>query len=383
MIDPRAFIAYLPVSLVKARTDETGRRLVELAASTELTDLQGDCILQKALLDAAAEFIRNGHLDIDHRSELYEDLGITNPDAWIVGRPLEVWDGGGGQTMVLCHLRKSAEHDPNLHTWDALWDSLQTDPPVAWRASVYGFIDPSTTLDCREEACAWKGPGPAPTRFLVSKFDWRSLAFTRHPVNDGISSYARIVSAKAWVTAVKAQRTPLEAAYQAPITTEGGLVGTVVAHDPEADAKHRAQAEAAHEKLEEHNHETEEAKAAGLLGEHYAPPKPSMPVIDGEISHGECPTCGGLLDAPSTALWRSHLHKCLGWDSTSADVGAHAAMYRMLLSQGWGRRRSQQKRVPEAPPLTESMEGPVVYGPGNQSLAPGWHRPAHLANTRP
>lgn len=387
----RPFIGILPLAIVKAKASPDGRRLVELCASTEVADLEGDCILQKALMDAAPSFVANGHLDIDHVSELYEDFGIANPTSWIVGRPLKVWDGGGGQTMVLCHLRKSESYDPLVNKWDELWASLQTDPPVAWRASVYGFIDPHSTVDCREEPCLWKGEGPAPTRYVVSKFDWRSLAFTRNPVCDGIKSYARIVSAKSWVGLVKAAKPDFSPAYRDAVSQVGGPVGTVLARDPMEDARRREEAGKLYEEFQRRVGEDspvarqvtpEDEKAAGLLGAHRPEPHPTMSVIDGEIAGGGCPTCGGLVDAPSTALWKRHLTKCLGWNPTAAELGSNAAMYRLLLGHGWGRRRSQ-KRQPEAPELTPEMSGPVVYGPGNQSLAPDWHRPAHMANTRP
>lgn len=382
MLNPNAFVAFLPVALIKARTDSDGRRLVELCASTETVDLQGDCILQKALLDSAPSFIAGGHLDIDHKSELYEEFGITNPEAWIIGNPLKVWDGGDGQTMVLCQLRKSATHDPEAHTWDAVWDSLQTDPPVAWRASVYGFLDPAATTDCRLCDCVWDRPDPPPTRFLVSKFDWRSLAFTRNPVNTGIHKYARVVSAKSWVAVVKGGE---DLAFRHVPPQAGALVGTVEEHTPAGDAKEHDEKEKGYKELKEEAQgaeEVEEPKAAGLLGEHRPPPRPSVPMIDAEIASGACPTCGGLRDAATIPMWQRHLRKCLGWSPSDAEVGANAAMYRLILSNGWGRRRGS-KKFPEAPELTPEIPEPTIMGPGNESLNGGRFRPGHLAHTRP
>lgn len=499
MLNPRAFVAFLPISLIKARTDSEGRRLVEICASTETVDLQGDCILQKALLDSAGSFVANGHIDIDHKSELYEEFGITNPEAWIVGKPLEVWDGGDGQTMVLCQMRKSETHDPDAHSWDAVWDSLQTEPPVAWRASVYGFLDPAQTTDCRVGGCSWDRAEPPPTRFLVAKFDWKSLAFTRNPVNTGIHKYARVVSAKSWVGAVRLGGVLNLVKDDAPATLQetqggresaiadprgawpralpqtGGLVGAVEAHNPAKDAERHKAKEKAYEDLDDENRKAEvegsgetakaaesqypllleielskpdglsemldfwnevrrranwghsfevsadldsgdgfgffmdgdgadkvgairangkeiedrdrqeatgEAKAAGLLGAHRPPPRPSVPTIDSEIAGGSCPTCGGLRDAPTIPMWRRHLSKCLGWSPADSELGANAAMYRLILSNGWGRRRGS-KKFPEAPELTPEVPGPTIMGPGNQSLNGGRFRPGHLANTRP
>jgi hypothetical protein len=182
----------LPV-LIKARTDGD-RRLVEVEASNEEKDSEKDIIKQAALLDDAASFVSTGHLDIDHYSEIGERLGITNPTDYIVGVPTEVKDLGKGRTGVLGELHKAGRRKA-----DELWSSLTAQPPVRWRASIYGFPKAGMVEDCRVS----KGGGD--TRFIVKGIHWRSLAFTRNPVNDSISGAAHIVTAKSMIAIMKSR----------------------------------------------------------------------------------------------------------------------------------------------------------------------------------
>jgi hypothetical protein len=190
---PDALCIELPV-LIKARSDGT-RRLVEVEASNEAVDTEGDVIKQQALLDSAGPFVATGHLDIDHYSEIGERLGIRNPSDFIVGVPLEVKDLGKGRTGVLGELNdgpKAAE----------LWRGLTTNPPVRWRASIYGFPKSGMVDDLRVS----KSPDPTGAqRFVVKGLHWRSLAFTRNPVNDAITGAAHVVTAKSMVAIMKSR----------------------------------------------------------------------------------------------------------------------------------------------------------------------------------
>lgn len=191
-----AIVAEIPV-IVKSSSDG-GRRLVEVEASCEAVDSEGDIILQKALLGSAEYFISKGHLDIDHISELGARLGVPNPSSWIIGRPLEVIDLGKGRTAVKGEIMraKDGKVDPAAHKYDEFWESLQSDPPVRWQASIYGFPKADQVEDCRDGHC------DAATRFIVKGIEWRSLAFTRNPINTALKGHARIVTAKAWLAAV-------------------------------------------------------------------------------------------------------------------------------------------------------------------------------------
>jgi tetratricopeptide (TPR) repeat protein len=195
MYDESAIFIEMPV-IIKARQDGN-RRLVELEASNESVDSEGDVILQQALLGSSQSFLKSGHLDIDHLSEIGDRLGIANPSSYIVGNPVEVRDLGGGRTGVVGELHKSGR--PKA---DELWESLKADPPVRWRASIYGFPLPGQLIDCRvtkaENTCG-------ATRFLVKGLDWRSLAFTRNPINTSIKGSAQVVTAKSYLAVMKSR----------------------------------------------------------------------------------------------------------------------------------------------------------------------------------
>lgn len=189
--------------IIKAGIDAKGERIVELEASNEQVDLEGDVILQKALLDSADTFIRDGHLDIDHLSEIGDTLDppIADPLSYIVGIPTKVTDLGGGRTGVTCQITKSADGTVNTerNKYDMLWESLNRKPPVAWRASIFGYPKLDEIVDCSATSCSHGA-----TRYLVKGIDWRSLAFTRTPMNNKITGFATIVSAKSYSNIMKA-----------------------------------------------------------------------------------------------------------------------------------------------------------------------------------
>ncbi len=183
-------------AIVKAREDSDGRRKIEVEASVEDVDDEGDVIEQKALLDSAPSFIKHGMIDIDHFGEIGHRLGIPNPESYIIGRPLEVKDIGGKRTSVVGEIRRAANgvHNPALNKYDMIWDALSSKPPVEYRASVYGFPVPGSVIDCRNNSC----DSPA-TRFHIKAMEWKSLALTRSPVNTKIKGPARIVKASAFL----------------------------------------------------------------------------------------------------------------------------------------------------------------------------------------
>lgn len=190
----RAFIIRLP-TVIKARPAEaSGRRLIEVQASSEALDADGDVVLQESLLKSATSFVNTGHLDIDHISEFGHRLGIPDPSSYIVGRPLEVKAGPNKTTFVEGEISRSIDGkvDPTRNRYDEFWQSLQRDPPVIWFSSIYGW---PTDL---EDFSKSNSPGGA-TRYLIKALDWRSLAFTRSPKNTALNSPARIVSAKSYM----------------------------------------------------------------------------------------------------------------------------------------------------------------------------------------
>jgi hypothetical protein len=291
-------------AIVKSRLSSDGRRLVEVGCSDESCDSEGDVILQKALLDAAPHFIRSGHLDINHYSELGHRIGIENPSSYIVGRPTDVLDYGGGKTGVRGEIRRSADgkHDAVKNKFDEFWDSLQTDPPVHWSASIYGFPLPGMIKDCREEECEFGA-----TRFLIKGMDWRSMAFTTTPVNQNLTKFAKIVTAKAFVEILKAgPGSPL-----IPPTTVG------LANAP--------------------------SNGHGVLGETgpAAPGQLYLPHnVDGLIGQwkrhieAECPVAGGVR---SWIAFKRHFEICCGAPCDTAELLARALMHWLLTEAKRGR----------------------------------------------
>jgi hypothetical protein len=210
-----AIVARLPVVIKAHEESRSGRRIVEVEASNEAVDADGDIVLQSALLDSARSFIATGHLDIDHKSEFGARLGIPNPTSYIVGRPLDVRKGADGRTMVEGEISRSLDghDDPVNHRYDEFWASLRRDPPVYWFASIYGW--PTDLEDCSKGAC---GHTEA-TRFIIKSLDWRSLAFTQMPKNGALLHPTKIVTAKAYLLELaKAAKDELPPHAQLPET---------------------------------------------------------------------------------------------------------------------------------------------------------------------
>jgi len=196
----KSVIIDFPVMIKSSMND--GNRIIIMESSNEYVDSEGDVILQKALMDSADSFIKTGHLDIDHLSEVGLSMGIDNPAKYIVGVPLEVFDMGEKRTGVKAEIFRNPDNsfDPDKYQYDMLWHSLQLNPPVRWRASIYGFPKSGMVKDCSKVACSSDA-----TRFLVEGLDWRSLAFTKNPMNDHIKHAAKIVTVKSYVDAYRQQ----------------------------------------------------------------------------------------------------------------------------------------------------------------------------------
>jgi hypothetical protein len=279
----RAIVARIPV-LVKARAPEaSGRRIVECEASTEEQDLDGDVVLQAALLGSAASFVATGHLDMDHKSELGHRMvpPIRDPESYIVGRPLDVRAASGGRTYVEGEISRSADgtDDPARSHADAFWASLRRDPPVLWYASIYGF--PIDLDDCTRGECA---AGVAAKRFVIKAIDWRSLAFTRTPKNTALKGEARIVSAKAYIAelAKSIEGPPMSALLAVPQT------------------------------------------------------------MDDVYAASDCLGCR-VQDFPSLTGYRGHFEKCAKYPAGLADIAAHAVMHRRNMQKAFDRAFGRNK----------------------------------------
>lgn len=302
-----AFVADLP-AIVKGHESKDGKRLIEVQASSEALDAEGDIIAQSALLDSAPEFVKSGHLDIDHISELGSRMGIQNTEAYIIGRPVEVKDIGGGKTSVIGEISRSRDGtvDPKNSRADGFWESLHRDPPVKWRASVYGFPKGEMVDDCRTMTCA-----SGAKRFHIKGMSWRSLALTRNPVNESLTGFAKVLKAKTFVDLmIKAMS---EGPPQiAPFDMYGGEPYST---DSERGGEHKG-------------FNNGGAATAPIIA--LAAPRNLMDALGQYHGHmkSECPHTEGLR---TTAGFKCHFEKCCGMDSDTADLWAHALMHKMLL----------------------------------------------------
>lgn len=297
-----AVIVSLP-AIIKASEDSKGRRMVECEASNDHMDAEGDIIEQKALLESAKNFISNGHCDLNHYSELHSRLNLPGlPSDYILGYPREVKDLGKGRTGVVSEIRRSADgkFDPNRNRFDAFWLSLKSDPPVQWRASIYGFPDPDGVTDCREKSCT-----SGAERFHIYKMAWKSLAFTMNPVNDAIEGCVKIVSAKAFVEGLLKSypfSTPSQSAWDGngPSTALPGMEARSV------------------------------QDFSGIpVAFFMSAPMNLIEAVGQYHTHmHKCEHCGG---ADTLLGFKAHFQYCCGMDENSADLYSHALKYHLLL----------------------------------------------------
>lgn len=305
-----ALMVDIPV-IIKAAEDSFGRRMFSVEASSEALDGEGDVIEQKALLDSASEFVKNGHIDWNHFSEIGARLGIPGvPSDWIIGNPREVVDLGEGRTGVIAEIRRSTDgsFDPNHRIFDAIWRDLAiTTPPVNYRASIYGFPKAGMIEDCRKATCT----SPA-TRFHIKGMDWKSLALTTNPVNDSLSGFARVVTAKSFIELAKSQyfkstdSNPFPLPSQMAAPTESPFQG-----NPDLKA--------------------EPITAAPQSTAPSFPVQPPRCIADAigqyHTHMAKCPHTAGL---KSTAGFKNHFIACCGLDDTMADLYSHALMHSLL-----------------------------------------------------
>ena len=314
----KAIIIEIPM-LIKASTQD-GRRIVELEASVEKCDLEGDVILQSALMNSRDSFLRSGHLDIEHYSEIGDRLDppIPNPSSYIVGRPIDLLDLGNGRTGVVGEIAKSNDGSfrPDLRQYDMLWESLNRTPPVKWLASVYGYPIPEEVVDCTSSTCTHGA-----TRYLVKGIDWRSTALCRRPMNDKIKGYVRVVSQKSFVTALSkangfwpdsSDMFGADSAEPMLASMVGGLPGSV-----------GGSAIQANDSLTQNDGTVHES----------APPAPNCPAsIDemwGEYQRHilrDCPAYDMSI-GNTLGFLRDHYMQCRGLPFDKADILAHAMLY--------------------------------------------------------
>ena len=317
----KAVIIEIPM-LIKASTQD-GRRIVELEASNESVDLEGDKIAQSALMKSRDSFLRSGHLDIEHYSEIGDRLDppIPNPASYIVGRPIDVVDLGNGRTGVVGEIAKSADgsYRPDLYKYDMLWESLNRNPPVKWLASIYGYPIPEEVIDCSATTC-----NNGATRYYVAGIDWRSLAFCKNPMNNHIVGSARVVTQKAFTDAISrsnqfwSDSTDIFGANSAePMLASmvGGLPGSVggsaiQANDAQAPAQQPMNCPASIDEM---------------WGEYQRHILRDCPAYDMSVGN-------------TLGFFRDHYMQCRGLPFDKADILAHALMYVVKREQARKRR---------------------------------------------
>jgi hypothetical protein len=283
---PDAFCISIP-ALIKASSVD-GRRIIEVQASSQDLDGEGDVILQQALLNSAKSFLAKGVIDVDHLSEIGHRVpGLPMPPSYyICGKPLEVIDLGAGCTSVKCELFQFDKNNPATAKAEEIWNSITTTPPVPWRASIFGYPTDDGYIDvraCKSGSVETYGA----TRYLVSKMLWKSLALTRRPVNDSLTGTARIVTEKALAKALSTFKS-----YAEYIET-GSPSGDFIANNMLAPRTR------------------EELKGAHWV-EH--------------IKKGRCPHAGGSM-GNSIVSFREHFTTCCMMDPWQADLTALALMY--------------------------------------------------------
>ena len=299
---------------------QDGRRIIEFECSNEAVDLEGDCIVQKALMDSKDSFLKSGHLDLEHYSEIGDRLDppIPNPASYIIGKPLQVLDLGGGRTGIIGEITRSADGSfhPELYQYDAIWDAINRRPPVEYRASIYGYPIPEAVTDCTQSSCTHGA-----TRYLVKGIDWRSTALCRRPMNDKIRGYVRVVSQKSFTDAISRsnQFWPDGSDIFGPDSAEpmlasmvGGLPGSVGGSAIQANDSLTQNGGVVHES---------------------APTAPNCPAsIDemwGEYQRHilrDCPAYD-MSVGNTLGFLRDHYMQCRGLPFDKADILAHAMLY--------------------------------------------------------
>jgi hypothetical protein len=277
----RAVVATFPAVVKGYYQAGSNRRIVEVAASNESVDLDGDVVLQKALLEAAPGFLRSGHLDIDHLSEFGDRLGIKNPSSYIIGRPIDVRRGEGTETIVEGEICRSVDgkDDPSLNKFDEFWATLRREPPVVWFASIYGW--PTDIEECADGKCVSTGA----TRYVIKSIDWRSLAFTRTPKNTSLTKAARVVTAKS---------------YLGELVKSLGTGGSI-------------------------------APATQIGAFSHVPPQGWSPDTIRDAA-SPCPNCE-VHKTPSLLGYKTHFMECKGCSEGGADILAHACMYKHYMDR--------------------------------------------------
>ncbi len=178
MFDDAALLAAVPDyisvgGLLKATPSQEGsRRIIYFEASNEDVDHQGEVVLQKALEDSSAHYLRHGNIDLSHFTMLGPKMGLSNYHDYEIGRPVEV-RVDGRKTFVKAELYQGDSAMAKNATM--VWDSMTKQVPAArWYPSVGGAVlAKSVKID----------PVTKNKIAVVERVRWANVALDRQPVN--------------------------------------------------------------------------------------------------------------------------------------------------------------------------------------------------------
>lgn len=160
-------------SMLKATpAEEAGERFIYFEASNEGVDQQGEKVLAKALKESAEHFLKFGNIDIDHYTILGPRMGMANPQAYELGRPVDVVVNGE-RTFVKAQLYNG---DTELaRNANMVWESMtRLNPPKRWYPSVGGSVLAKSIQIDPETKCKVG---------VVTKVRWTNVALSQTPVN--------------------------------------------------------------------------------------------------------------------------------------------------------------------------------------------------------
>lgn len=158
--------------------EEGGRRIIYVEASKESRDQQGEIVLAKALKESVDVFKKFGVLDLDHKSmpSVAAQYGISDPESWIIGQPLDV-TFNGDTTIVKAQLRSG--NTQLAERANRVWEGLtQVSPPDRYYASVGGAV---TGREIRLDPLT-KSKVP-----VITGTRWNNLALSLNPVHAGLA----------------------------------------------------------------------------------------------------------------------------------------------------------------------------------------------------
>jgi len=178
----------------KWETDEFGNPIVIIEASNENLDFDGERVQRSALMNSRDYFLENGVISYDHKhipsASNYEWDPDWNAEKYVLGRPLEAWEGVGanGIKTVFVKAVLSRSNEISQQIISKLKDNIGT-----VKASVGGRkvkkamkMDTNTYRD-------------VPTIVGVS---WDEVALTHKPVNQTLG--ATVLSPKEFVKSLTA-----------------------------------------------------------------------------------------------------------------------------------------------------------------------------------